>query len=212
MQPPKLLDQVRDRIRRKHYSLRTEEAYVRWIKRFIFFHGKRHPRQMGAAEVEKFLTHLAVAGRVSASTQNQALNDNRESVRARDRESRRAKTVEKPHKKLDVWKLSMELTREVYRLTADYPTEERFGLVSQMRRAAVSIPSNLAEGAARSSQNEFRNFLSIARGSLSELDTQLDLSQNLGFTTSQAREKIDTLLTRVDKMLYALHQSRRTTK
>lgn len=73
MHPPKLLDQVRDRIRRKHYSLRTEEAYV-WIKRFIFFHGKRHPREMGAAEVEKFLTHLAVAGRVSASTQNQAMS------------------------------------------------------------------------------------------------------------------------------------------
>ena len=72
MQPPKLLDRVRDRIRLKHYSLRTEEAYVHWIKRFIFFHGKRHPREMGAAEVEKFLTHLAVAGRVSASTQNQA--------------------------------------------------------------------------------------------------------------------------------------------
>lgn len=72
MQPPKLLDQVLDRIRRKHYSLRTEEAYVHWIKRFIFFYGKRHPREIGAAEVEKFLTHLAVAGRVSASTQNQA--------------------------------------------------------------------------------------------------------------------------------------------
>jgi integrase len=72
MRTPKLLDQVRDRIRRKHYSLRTEDAYVHWIKRFIFFHGKRHPREMGAAEVEKFLTHLAVAGRVSASTQNQA--------------------------------------------------------------------------------------------------------------------------------------------
>ena len=72
MQQPKLLDQVRDRIRRKHYSMRTEQAYVHWIKRFIFFHGKRHPREMGAGEVEQFLTHLAVAGRVSASTQNQA--------------------------------------------------------------------------------------------------------------------------------------------
>lgn len=74
MQPPKLLDQVRDRIRRKHYSLRTEEAYAHWIRRYIFFHGKRHPRAMGAAEVEKFLMHLAVAGRVSASTQNQAMS------------------------------------------------------------------------------------------------------------------------------------------
>ena len=72
MSGQRLLDQVRDRIRRKHYSLRTEDAYIHWIKRFILFHSKRHPREMGAKEVEKFLTHLAVAGRVSASTQNQA--------------------------------------------------------------------------------------------------------------------------------------------
>ena len=68
MQPPKLLDQVRNRIRRKHYSLRTEDTYVHWIRRFIYFHGKRHPREMGATEVEKVLTNLAVAGGVSAST------------------------------------------------------------------------------------------------------------------------------------------------
>jgi integrase len=69
---PKLLDQVRGKIRLKHYSLRTEQTYVDWIKRFILFHGKRHPKVMGAAEVEAFLTHLAVAGKVAASTQNQA--------------------------------------------------------------------------------------------------------------------------------------------
>ena len=72
--PPKLLDQVRDRIRVKHYSIRTETQYVQWIKRFILFHGKRHPQEMGTAEVEAFLTHLAVDGHVSASTQNQALS------------------------------------------------------------------------------------------------------------------------------------------
>lgn len=72
--PPKLLDQVRDKIRVKHYSIRTETQYVQWIKRFILFHGKRHPKDMGAAEVEAFLTHLAVEGKVSASTQNQALS------------------------------------------------------------------------------------------------------------------------------------------
>jgi len=71
---PRLLDQVRERIRRKHYSLRTEDAYVHWIRRFIYFHGKRHPRELGAHEVERFLTHLAVVGRVSASTQNQAMS------------------------------------------------------------------------------------------------------------------------------------------
>lgn len=71
---PKLLDQVRDVIRLKHYSIRTEQAYLGWIKRFILFHGKRHPKDMGADEVTRFLTHLAVAGNVAASTQNQALN------------------------------------------------------------------------------------------------------------------------------------------
>lgn len=72
--PPRLLDQVREAIRLRHYSIRTEQAYTDWIKRFILFHGKRHPREMGAAEVERFLTHLAVEGRVAASTQNQALS------------------------------------------------------------------------------------------------------------------------------------------
>ena len=72
--PPKLLDQVRARIRVKHYSIRTEDQYVFWIRRFIHFHGKRHPRDMGAPEVEAFLSDLAVNGRVAASTQNQALS------------------------------------------------------------------------------------------------------------------------------------------
>lgn len=69
---PRLLDQVRDRVRLKHYSIRTEQAYLDWIKRFIRHFDKRHPRDMGAVEVEAFLTHLAVEGRVAASTQNQA--------------------------------------------------------------------------------------------------------------------------------------------
>ena len=69
---PKLLDQVRDKIRLKHYSIRTEQTYVDWIKRFVLFNNKRHPAEMGAAEVEAFLTHLAVEGKVAASTQNQA--------------------------------------------------------------------------------------------------------------------------------------------
>jgi integron integrase len=70
----RLLDQVRQRLRARHYSLRTEQSYVGWIKRFILFHGKRHPREMGKAEVEAFLTALAVRGSVSSSTQNQALS------------------------------------------------------------------------------------------------------------------------------------------
>jgi integron integrase len=71
---PKLLDQLRARIRVKHYSIRTEDQYAFWVRRFILFHGKRHPREMGAPEVEAFLSDLAVNGRVSASTQNQALS------------------------------------------------------------------------------------------------------------------------------------------
>ena len=70
---PKLLDQVRTAVRLRHYSLRTEEAYVGWIKRFIFFHGKRHPVEMGEQEISHFLSALATERHVSASTQNQAL-------------------------------------------------------------------------------------------------------------------------------------------
>lgn len=72
MPEPKLLDQVRGKIRLKHYSIRTEQAYLDWIKRFVLHFGKRHPRDLGAAEVEQFLTYLAVHGKVAASTQNQA--------------------------------------------------------------------------------------------------------------------------------------------
>ena len=73
-EPPRLLEQVREAIRVRHYSLRTEGTYVGWIKRFILFHGKRHPRDMGVQEVRQFLSHLAVAGHVAASTQSQALS------------------------------------------------------------------------------------------------------------------------------------------
>ena len=71
---PRLLDRVREAVRARHYSRRTEEAYVAWIRRYIFFHGKRHPAEMGAPEVTRFLSALAVEGRVAASTQNQALS------------------------------------------------------------------------------------------------------------------------------------------
>jgi len=71
---PKLLDGMRGILRRKHYSIHTEEAYVQWARRYILFHGKRHPREMGEKQIEAFLTHLAVHGNVAASTQNQAMN------------------------------------------------------------------------------------------------------------------------------------------
>ena len=72
--PPKLLDRVRDAIRTRHYSRRTEEAYVHWIRRYIVFHGKKHPSELGAPDISAFLTWLAVERQVSASTQNQALS------------------------------------------------------------------------------------------------------------------------------------------
>ena len=72
--PPRLLDQVRERLRVKHYSLRTEQTYLQWIRRFILFHGKRHPKEMGAPEVEAFLSFLATEKYVSDSTQTQALS------------------------------------------------------------------------------------------------------------------------------------------
>lgn len=73
-EPPRLLDQLRGRLRLKHYSIRTEVQYVQWVRRFILFHDKRHPQEMGAGEVEAFLTYLAVSGKVAPSTQNQALS------------------------------------------------------------------------------------------------------------------------------------------
>jgi site-specific recombinase XerD len=74
MGQPKLLDRLREAIRVRHYSIRTEDAYAQWVRRFILFHDKRHPSTMGASEVEAFLSHLAVDKHVSASTQNQALS------------------------------------------------------------------------------------------------------------------------------------------
>jgi hypothetical protein len=72
--PPRLLDQVRQAIRLNHYSYRTEQTYVAWIRRYILFHNKRHPKEMGIEEVQAFLSHLAVVKNVAASTQNQALS------------------------------------------------------------------------------------------------------------------------------------------
>jgi len=87
------------------------------------------------------------------------------------------------HKKLDVYKESMSLVKAVYEATALFPQSELYGLTNQIRRSAVSVPSNIAEGAARSGNREFLKFLFIARGSLSELETQLTIAKELGFLT-----------------------------
>ena len=115
--------------------------------------------------------------------------------------------MDKPHKKLDVWKLAMDLAALIYQITEKFPSEERFGLISQMRRAAVSIASNIAEGAARQGKAEFRNFLSMAQGSLSELDTQLELSVRLGYLDNEKYDEVSYMMVRVDKMMTALIRS-----
>jgi four helix bundle protein len=91
---------------------------------------------------------------------------------------------QKTHKDLDVWNRAMDLAAEVYSITGQFPKEELFGLVSQTRRAAVSVPSNIAEGAARSSRKEYIQFLYVALGSLAELETQLLLATRLKFVTN----------------------------
>ncbi len=113
----------------------------------------------------------------------------------------------KTHKDLDVYKKSIELVKTVYALTAMYPKDEMFGLTSQMRRASVSIPSNIAEGAARQSDREFVQFLYISLGSLSELDTQIDISAELGFVNPQASVEIQSKILCIKQMLIGLINS-----
>ena len=101
----------------------------------------------------------------------------------------------------------MELAKQIYLLTGRFPSEEKFGLTSQMRRAAVSIPSNIAEGQARNTTGEFIQFLSHAKGSAAELDTQLRLSVDLGYCDMTDLSEVYRLLTDVQKMLKRLRHS-----
>jgi four helix bundle protein len=89
------------------------------------------------------------------------------------------------HKDLEVWKLSMELVEEIYDLTRSFPKEEQYGLTSQIRRASISIPSNIAEGAARKGNKEYLQFLYVSLGSLSELETQILISKRLKYIESE---------------------------
>jgi four helix bundle protein len=88
------------------------------------------------------------------------------------------------YKDLELWKKSMDLVVDVYKLTNEFPSQEKFGLISQIRRAAVSIPSNIAEGSSRNNTKEFIQFLFIANGSLSEIETQLEIASRLGYLTT----------------------------
>ena len=109
-----------------------------------------------------------------------------------------------PHKNLRVWNESMQLVKKVYRLTAVFPKEELFGLVSQMRRCAVSIPSNIAEGYGRGTNAELIHFLHILLGSSNELDSQLELSRMFSYISDEDFILVDGLNNTVNKMIRSL--------
>jgi four helix bundle protein len=110
----------------------------------------------------------------------------------------------KPHKNLDAWKLSMLFVKNVYTATTVFPTEEKFGIISQIRRAAVSVPVNIAEGAARKSKKEFLQFLYIAEGSVSELDTLIELSFELNFCSRELSINLLQSLENISKRIFGL--------
>ena len=105
------------------------------------------------------------------------------------------------HSDLLVWQKSRVLVKSVYGITEGFPKSEQFSMVDQMRRAAISIPSNIAEGYGRSSNKEFKQFLNIARGSIAELQTQLQLSLDLGFITKISYDRIEDQIIEIYKML-----------
>ena len=110
------------------------------------------------------------------------------------------------YKELNVWKRSIKLCATIYKLTANFPNEERFGLISQMRRASVSVPSNIAERGGRRTDREFLHFLGVAHGSICELESQLYVSMELEFVNFDQIDSITAELTEIQKMLYALIQ------
>lgn len=115
-------------------------------------------------------------------------------------------TTIRDYKDLQVWQKSMASAQRIYQLTRTFPSEEKFGLVPQMRRAAVSVPSNLAEGQARNTTGEFVQFISHAQGSLAELDTQCRLASALGFCQRDELEGIGLHVRELQKMLKVLRR------
>ncbi|MGX9984891.1 four helix bundle protein [Soonwooa purpurea] len=111
------------------------------------------------------------------------------------------------HKDLDVWKLSIDFVTEIYALTIRFPKEEQFGLINQIRRASVSVPSNIAEGAGRKSDKEFLQFLYISLGSVQEIATQILISLNLNYLTKSEYEILLIKLHQISKMLSGLIKS-----
>ncbi len=113
----------------------------------------------------------------------------------------------RPHEKLDVWKRAVNFVVQVYKMTETFPRDERYGLTSQIRRAAVSIPANIAEGAARRSPREFRHFLSNAQGSVSELATELLIAQKLDYLNASTFDLSNQELTSIGRMILGLSRS-----
>lgn len=114
------------------------------------------------------------------------------------------------HRKLRAFELADEVALMVYRITKQFPKDEIYGLTSQMRRAAVSVPSNIVEGCARESQTEYRRFMEIAFGSLRELHYQFDLSKRLGYINQAESENCERILIEAEKVLNALVRSVRS--
>lgn len=110
-------------------------------------------------------------------------------------------------RELRVWQNAMDLTVDIYKLLSSFPADEKFGLISQLRRAAVSVPSNIAEGAGRNSKNEFRHFLSISLGSLFEVETQLILSSRLGLIDTEVLNSTNIKIAELQKMVFALQKT-----
>lgn len=110
------------------------------------------------------------------------------------------------YKELLIWKKGMEITANVYRMTARFPAEEKYGLASQMRRAAVSVPSNIAEGQARHGRGEFLQFLSHASGSLAELETQLLLSVHLSLCRNGEGTEVAGKIAELQKMIASIRR------
>ena len=111
------------------------------------------------------------------------------------------------YKDLLVWRKGIDLVKEIYRMTKPFPADERYGLISQMRRAAVSVPSNIAEGQARRTTGEFVQFLSQAEGSIAELDTQLILAEELGYAKATQLASAAELVSELRRMLNALRRT-----
>lgn len=111
------------------------------------------------------------------------------------------------YRDLTVWQKSLDLVEMTYHLTREFPPEENYGLSNQMRRCAVSIPSNISEGQSRNSNKEFERFLRIAIGSLAELDTQLEISLRLGYVGEGVKENIENFMLEIRKMLFGLIRS-----